>query len=347
MTVDEMELVRRLGRVEPLTDEALEQARAVLKDAIAIELSPQVPLARPDRHRRPWRTKAAGGIVAIGIAAAATAVAVITTSGTQPPTTSSRAAANAPARQPPPDAPLVHLADYLVAHPVPPAGDATLVIRRETYASGQQASGADLYTDSGAYYYAPTESGLPAQVAAGDSRGNGAAAREVAAAKYAVNGDLATARTMMEDAALGHSPNTPTPGAPTQTRPPVVTPNGATPVQPGPGVNVNSDNLIWENSLGALVAGAGNPHVRAGVLRILATLPTITVTDTNTNGQPTLNLAAGAAEMPADYQETLVINASTGIPIDLLGGAPGHSPDVTVSYQVSRVTLSDIAAGKY
>ncbi len=99
--------------------------------------------------------------------------------------------------------------------------------------------------------------------------------------------------------------------------------------------------------MNALVAGAGNPQVRAGVVRLLATLPTIAVTDTETNGQPTLTLAAGAAEMPADYQKALVINANTGIPIELVGGARGGTPDVTITYQVSRVALSDIQAGKF
>ena len=211
------------------------------------------------------------------------------------------------------------------------SGNATLVIRQETYANGQEMSGADLYADNGAYYYATTESGLPAEIAGGDNQGNGGFAREVAAAKYAVDGDLATAQTMMEDAALGHSPiNAPV----------------ATPPNAQVGAKVNADNLIWENSLDALNAGAGNPQVHAGVVRLLATLPTITVTDSETNGQPTLTLVAGAAEMPTNYQETLIINANTGIPIDFTGGARGQTPDVTITYQVSRVALSDIAAGK-
>jgi hypothetical protein len=50
--------------------------------------------------------------------------------------------------------------------------------------------------------------------------------------------------------------------------------------------------------------------------------------------------------MPGSYQETLVIGARTGIPVTFTGGVPGHAPAVTVTYQVTRVTLADIAAGK-
>ena len=32
-------------------------------------------------------------------------------------------------------------------------------------------------------------------------------------------------------------------------------------------------------------------------------------------------------------------------PVTFTGGVPGHTPDVTVTYQVTRVTLADIAAG--
>jgi hypothetical protein len=70
------------------------------------------------------------------------------------------------------------------------------------------------------------------------------------------------------------------------------------------------------------------------------------VTSTTTDGQPTLTLRAGAPAMPGSYQETLVIGAQTGIPVTFTGGVPGHAPGVAVTYQVTRVTLTDIAAGK-
>jgi hypothetical protein len=83
------------------------------------------------------------------------------------------------------------------------------------------------------------------------------------------------------------------------------------------------------------------------VLRLLSTVPEVTVTNTTTGSQPALTLTAGAPAFPANYQEALTINAQTGIPIAFVGGAPGQTPDVTITFQVSRVTLSDIAAGKF
>ena len=118
------------------------------------------------------------------------------------------------------------------------------------------------------------------------------------------------------------------------------------------------DNYVWENSEDALVAGAGNPQVRAGVLRLVSVLPGITVTHGTVDGQPTLTLTAGAAELgdvgidkanpevetgPA-YQEAITINADTGIPLEIVGG-PAGQVDVKVAYVVTRVNLADIAAG--
>jgi hypothetical protein len=108
-----------------------------------------------------------------------------------------------------------------------------------------------------------------------------------------------------------------------------------------------TDNYLWENSLDALTAGAGNPQVRVGVLRLLSTLPEVTVTNTTTDGQPTLTLAAGSPAFPDNYQEALTINARTGVPVAFAGGTPGQKPNVTIAYQVFRVTLAAIAAGKF
>src|SRR6202044_2386907 len=55
------------------------------------------------------------------------------------------------------------------------------------------------------------------------------------------------------------------------------------------------DNSIWNNSMDALSAGAGNPQVREGVLRLLSTIPEVTVANSTTGGQPTLTLTAGSA----------------------------------------------------
>jgi hypothetical protein len=226
---------------------------------------------------------------------------------------------------------LTRLASYILAGGRP-SGDATLVIRNQSYPNQPTISAADLYTDSGEYFFAHSASGLPEQVTSDHNLGDGLFAREIAAAVYADHGDLATAREKMAEAAdPGHAP-----------APPSKVKKG-----PARGSTVSpEDNYIWGNSLDALLAGSGNPQVRAGVLRILSTLREVTVTSTTTGGQPTLTLRASAPAMPGNYQETLVIGAQTGIPVTFTGGAPGQAPSVTVTYQVTRVTLADIAAGK-
>lgn len=99
---------------------------------------------------------------------------------------------------------------------------------------------------------------------------------------------------------------------------------------------------------------------RGGLLRLVSLLPGISLTRGTVDGQPALTLTAGAAELgrigtgkahpkaetgPA-YQEAITINADTGIPLKLVGGTVGKVA-VTVSYAVTRVNLSDIAAGKF
>jgi len=109
----------------------------------------------------------------------------------------------------------------------------------------------------------------------------------------------------------------------------------------------STDNYIWMDSVDTLIEGAGNPNVRIGVLRIFSTLSEVAVTDTTTNGQPTITLTASAPALPSNYQEAITINASTGVPVSFAGGTPGQTPSVTVTFQVSRVTLASIAAGNF
>jgi acyl-coenzyme A thioesterase PaaI-like protein len=76
MIETEMELVRRLGDVEPLPDDAFGQARSVLQAAIAGEAGPQV-VELSDHPKRRRRTLALHGGIAAGVAAAAAAVALV------------------------------------------------------------------------------------------------------------------------------------------------------------------------------------------------------------------------------------------------------------------------------
>jgi hypothetical protein len=83
------------------------------------------------------------------------------------------------------------------------------------------------------------------------------------------------------------------------------------------------------------------------VLRLLSTLPDITVHRADINAEATLTLTARGPAMPPDYQETLTINGTTGVPIGFAGGVPGHRPETTSTYRVSRVTVAAIAAGRF
>ena len=238
---------------------------------------------------------------------------------------------------------MVKLAAFLTAAPRP-TGDATLV-ERETGAPGKASINVwDLYTDDGRYFFSQSETGLPAQVKEDNNQGGGQFGREVAAATFAAAGDLDTAALKMA-------------WAPDTTPVPAWLSAQVKDMSAG---GLQIDNYVWENCQDALIAGSGNPKVRAGVLRLVSALPGITVTHGTVDGQPTLTLTAGAAELgrvgtdKADpkaetgppYQEAITINADTGIPLGFTGGPAGKAA-VTVTYVVTRVHLADIAAGKF
>lgn len=90
----------------------------------------------------------------------------------------------------------------------------------------------------------------------------------------------------------------------------------------------------------AIFAGAGDRAVRAGVLRILATLPGVTVTQGASAGQPTLVLTGGADEVGPGHQEQLTVNTQTGAPISFVGGALGSSTGPQVAYKAPVAALA-------
>ena len=283
---------------------------------------------------------AAAAVAAVGIASAVPSGPARTASGARPANTGAPASAAGSTHAQPP---LVVLAADLAAAPRP-TGDATLV-ERETAAPGHASINVwDLYADDGRYFFSQTEAGLPAQVRENNNQGGGQFGREVAAAIHAVTGDLDTAALKM-----AWAPNTD----------PVPAWLSAQVKNMAAG-GLQIDNYVWENCEDALVAGSGDPRVRAGVLRLVSALPGITVTHGTVAGQPTLTLTAGAAELgnagidkanpkaetgPA-YQEAITINADTGIPLQVASGPAGKVAG-TVSYVVTRVSLAHIAAGKF
>ncbi|MGD0705315.1 MAG: hypothetical protein ABSA02_36195 [Trebonia sp.] len=315
------------------------------------------------RHRRPRRRMlTVGGTAGLGIAAAAVAVTLIATSTARPPAAPARPVAGGTAQAhgttpatPTVSSPLVLLADNITASAHNQPGDATLVFRSTTFTDGTApGSGFDLYTDSGPYYWAPTESGLPAQIAAHHNLGGGLFTREIAAAEYAVSGDLATARERMasapDPANAGQLPSAHMIPALLKAKAEMMG------VKAAPGQSLAAaydkawlDNWVWGDATDALEAGAGNPQVRAGVLRLLSTVSGVVVTHGTLDGQPTLVVGdvTPALNGQGSSEGAMTLNASTGIPLEYTDGLVGQTPDSTTTYQVSRVTVADIEAGKF
>jgi hypothetical protein len=320
-------------------------------------------------RRRSVATRAVAGVAVTAMAA----LVAVTVTGTTQHGTNTNVATSSGAHSSPVASPGVHpvtvtghnhalieLAAYISVNATHQAGDATLVARTQSYPSQRSIQGFDLYTDSGEYFYAETESGLPAAIESNANQGDGMFAREIAAAEFAVNGSLAVADQRMAYAPFADGKPPTNSGQTAAQRAQeaqmiaeklaaagIKDPHLVQMAKAG-STSFNTENYIWEDSEDALQAGAGNPQVRAGVLRILSTLPDITVTHTRVGGQPALAITAdGSPDLPTNYHETITVNASTGIPISLVGGANGAAPGVTVTFQVSRVTVSAIEAGRF
>ena len=303
------------------------------------------------RRDRLTRGGIGAGVVAVAAVAAVGVVSAVPSapagtapvSGAHPANTGASASPTGSTGSAAAQPPLMKLAADVAAEPRP-TGDATLV-ERETGTQGQASVNVwDLYADDGRYFFSQTEAGLPAQVKEDNNQGGGQFGREVAAAIYAVKGNLDTAALKMA-------------WAPDTTPVPAWLSAQVKDISAG---GLQIDNYVWEDCEDALVAGSGNPQVRAGVLRLVSALPDITVTRGTVDGQPTLTLTAGAAEVgyaginktnpkaPAGpaYQEAITINAETGVPLELASGPAGKVTGA-VTYVVTRVNLASIAAGKF
>jgi hypothetical protein len=329
-----------------------QQLGTAFRDLVAEQpFTPDVPAIEHRARQARRRDRLVRGGIGAGVVAAAAVTAIGVASivpsapagtaqaGRAHPAKGGTSAGSAAAQQP-----LVKLAAHVAAEPRP-AGDATLVERETGMPGGGSVNVWDLYTDKGRYFFSRTEAGLPAQVKEHNNQGDGQFGREVAAAAYAVTGDLDTAALKMAS--------------------PYGTPVPAwlkAQVKNMPSGGLQIDNYVWENSEDALIAGSGNPQVRAGVLRLVSLLPGVNVTRATVDGQPTLTLTAGAAELGnisgkpdkaypkgrpgAAYSEAITINAHTGVPLQIASGVGGKVVGIT-KYVVTRVNLADVAAGKF
>jgi hypothetical protein len=56
-------------------------------------------------------------------------------------------------------------------------------------------------------------------------------------------------------------------------------------------------------------------------------------------------IAITNTDFPDGYRETLIVDAGTGVIEKMAGGTAGKAPDVTVDYDVQRVTAADVLHG--
>jgi hypothetical protein len=363
VTVDEMDLVSQLNDAAPLRPEAYEQARTMLRAAMAEsgpapEMAP-VPRAVPARTgRSSWGRERRGTLgargkagIGAGIAAvaAAAAVALATTSAPQP-----AAPAGSVPRAPAVTSKLVTLAAHIEASDngsLP--GNASLEIINHISRGKLWDVYYGLYTDSGKLYSGDDKQTLMTAVAQHANQADGAD-REVAAARHAATGDLATARVRMIDTTpndffLSFAAREKIWEKGAAARKALMREKGIkTPLKmpTGKALQDQISNTLWSECTDALNWAGGDPEIRAGVLRLLSTIPEVTVANSTTHGQPTLTITAGPAVFGGDGNEVLTVNATTGLPVSIVSTASGV-PAAAETYQVSRVTLANIKAGKF
>ena len=368
MTVDEMDLVSQALDVTPWRPEAYEQARTRLRSVMAEsgpapEATP-VPAVAPlrrrgfsragNRRRGTLGTRGKIGIGAgIGAVAAAAALVLVATSTPQPaaPTGSASQASAA-------SSPLMTLAARISASdngPLP--GDASLVIEHQS-GGGEPAEVVwALYTDKGFMYTGDDKQTLMSSITQPVDPRNNLTYRWAVAARNAASGNLAAARVRMINTfpncfGLGLSP-----AAQKKIWAKCIAAGAAlrrekgdkTPEKQPTGKELQSeiDNDLWTACYDAMSWAGGDPRIREGVLRLVSTIPEVTVTHSTADGQPALTMTA---EPPLfgdnSSEQVLTVNAKTGMPISSVESG-GGLPTSVQTYQFSRVTLAGIKAGKF
>ena len=193
-----------------------------------------------------------------------------------------------------------------------------------------------------------------AAVADHANQADGTNVREIAAARYAAAGDLATARVRMvnslpNDFFLSFAARKKIWEKGAAARQALMRAKGIkTPLTmpTGKALQYDIDNYLWTASTTALSWGAGDPEIREGVLRLLSTLPEVTVANSTADGQSTLTITAGGPLFGDGSDQVLTVNARTGIPISSVESG-GGLPTAVETSQVSRVTQAGIEAGKF
>jgi hypothetical protein len=195
------------------------------------------------------------------------------------------------------------------------------------------------------------------EVIKNENQADGLNIKEISAARYAASGDLATARKMMAEAS---SPNDyflsyaarkkvwdkNLPALRALLREKGAKGSELNPQMPtGQILQDDINNSIWDGCQDALQWAAADPQARAGVMRLLASIPAITVVHSTTDGQPTLTITAGPARFEG-FTQVMTVSAATGLQISFVSSAPGVATGGETDRD-SRVTVADVKAGKF
>ena len=309
-----------------------------------------IGLRARQRRRRGLALRGAAAAGAAVLAAGGLLAAVHGTGGTTARITAGPTASSAPAV----NSKLMSLATRISAGAGAQPGDASLVIQKQVIGGKLMQTGYGLYTDSGDLYSGDDKQTLMAAVAHHANLADFTNAREIAAARYAATGDLATARMRMVNALpndffLSFAARKKIWEEGAAARQALMREKGIkTPLKmpTGQALQDDIDNSLWTASTIALSWGAGDPEIRAGVLRLVSTIPEVTVADSTTGGEPTLTVTAGPAVFGGSGEQVLTISARTGVPIRSVVTIP-QVPTSVETFQVSRVTLADIEAGRF
>jgi hypothetical protein len=375
VNVDEMDLVSQALDVTPWRPEAYERARTTLRGAMAeseyLQEAAPMPEVTPlrgrgsslagHRRRRTLGTRGKVGIGAgIGAIAAGVAAALVITSTPQPaaPTAQPSAPTGSASQASTANSPLMTLAALIKASGngrLP--GNASLVIQNQS-GSGQPAGVVyALYTDKGILYSGDDKQTLMSSMTQPLNPRDSETYRYTVAARSAASGDLAAARVAMINTfpncfGLGLSPaaqkqiwaKCDAAGAAIRKEKGDKRPQK----QPtGKELQSEIDNSLWTDCYVAMSWAGGDPRIREGVLRLVSTLPEVTVTNSTVDKQPALIMTA---EPPLfgdnSSKQVLTVNANTGMPISSVESGGGLATS-TQTFQFARVTLANIKAGKF
>ncbi len=319
---------------------ATERARGALIDHTAAATTPtrRAPVRR--RRSRTARLR----VVMAGSAAVAVAGAILISAGAHhplaqtPSSAASHRSGHGAVRIATVSPSLLKLAGDIVTAP-PPPGDATLVLRDQTYPNQPSISWYDLYEDNGDYYSGETLADLSSALS-DPSSADPQTGAVVTAAAAAANLSPAQAAAKIYAASPLPSGNAPSADSPAMKAALRRAKRADTALAPTVSHQAQVDNYVWMNCMHALSGGAGRADVRAGAMNALASLPDVTVTPTTYNGKPVLKVTN--REFDDNYAETLLLDAQTGELVDMQGGTIGQTPSVDVIYDVTRVNAPSL-----